>query len=82
MREQIENTQAMVASKTATYVGSIAGTFSAWLGSLDWAFWTSLLIGVSGFLMQFYFTRKKDRREQVEHLERLKQIRGGDDNEE
>lgn len=42
MREQIENTQALVASKTATYVGSSAGALSAWLGSLDWAFWISI----------------------------------------
>lgn len=76
MREQIENAQVLVASKTATYVGSTAGALSAWLGSLDWAFWISVTIGIGGFLMQFYFTRKKDRREHIEHLEKLKQIRG------
>lgn len=75
MREQIENTQALVASKTATYVGSGGGAVTAWLGSLDWAFWISITIAISGFLMQCYYSHKKDNRDHVEHLERLRKLR-------
>lgn len=79
MREQIENAQALAASKTATYLGSGSGALTAWLGSIDWAFWISITIAISGFFMQAYYSRKKDEREHIEHLERLKKLREVDD---
>ncbi len=45
----IDTSTALAASKGATYGGSVAGAVSAWIGSIDLAFWVSIIIGLAGF---------------------------------
>ena len=40
----IDTSTALAASKGATY-----GEVSAWIGSIDLAFWVSIIIGLAGF---------------------------------
>ena len=63
----IDASVAIAASKTAAYGGSTAGAITAWLGSIDLAFWISILIAIAGLIMNWYFARKKDKRDELEH---------------
>ncbi|WP_151980594.1 holin [Acinetobacter guerrae] len=66
---------ALVASKAVGYGGSLSGVVSAWVGSIDLVVWVSVIIAIGGFLMNWYFARKKDKRDEIEHkafLENLK----------
>lgn len=63
----------LLASKTAMYGGSI-GALSSWLASLDLGFWISVLIGAGGLVMNWYFARKKDKRDVIEHKAYLKSL--------
>lgn len=66
---------ALVASKAVGYGGSLSGVVSAWFGSIDLVVWVSVIIAIGGFLMNWYFARKKDKRDEIEHkafLENLK----------
>ncbi len=45
----IDTSTALATSKAATYGGSVVGAASAWIGSIDLAFWASIIIGLSGF---------------------------------
>ncbi|WP_440599757.1 holin [Acinetobacter soli] len=66
---------ALVASKAVGYGGSLSGVVSAWLGSIDLVVWVSVIIAISGFLMNWYFARKKDKRDEIEHLAILENIK-------
>lgn len=61
----IEGTVAAAASK-ATYLGSGAAV-TGWLLSSEFAVLAGLVLGVAGFVVNFYYRRKQDRREQAEH---------------
>lgn len=61
----IDTSTALAASKGATYGGSVAGAVSAWIGSIDLAFWVSIIIGLAGFLMNWYYARKKNKRDEI-----------------
>ncbi|MFW2098693.1 holin [Acinetobacter sp. ULE_I057] len=69
MSEQALDTSAtaLVASKAVGYGGSVSGVLSAWLGSIDMVVWVSIIVAIGGFLMNFYFARKKDKRDELEH---------------
>lgn len=72
--QALDNTAStLFASKTATAVGSI-GAFSSWFASVDLGFWISVLIGVGGLAMNWYFARKKDKRDVIEHKAYLKSL--------
>lgn len=66
----LDATLAAAGSK-ATYTG--AGTFSVgWLLSSEFGILVGLVLGVGGFLVQLYYSRKRDRREQAEHDRRMR----------
>ena len=69
MSEQALDTSAtaLVASKAVGYGGSVSGVLSAWFGSVDIVVWVSIIVAIGGFLMNFYFARKKDKRDELEH---------------
>ncbi|WP_151765585.1 holin [Acinetobacter soli] len=70
----VEASSGVLASKVITYSGSAGGAL-AWMASLDVAFWFSVFIGLVGLIMNWYFARKKDKRDEIEHqafLENLK----------
>lgn len=51
--------------------GSGFASFFAFLGKVDVIAWGGLCIAMLGFLMQFYFAFKKNRREKIEHEMRV-----------
>ena len=69
-QQSIEATIAASASK-ATYTG--AGTsVLGWMLSSEFGMVAGLLIAIAGLLTNFYFQRKRDRREQAEHDRRMR----------
>lgn len=70
----IDTSTALATSKAATYGGSVVSAVSAWVGSIDLAFWVSLIIGIGGFLMNWYFASKKNKRDEIEHEAYLKSL--------
>lgn len=72
-RETIENTIMTVSSK-ATYSGA-GMSVGGWFLSSEFAVLTGLLIGFAGFLLNWYYRHKRDRREQLEHDERMKNLK-------
>ncbi|MEQ1107234.1 holin [Acinetobacter seifertii] len=63
----IDTSTALATSKAATYGGSVVGAASAWIGSIDLAFWASIIIGLGGFLMNWYYARQKNKRDEELH---------------
>ncbi|MBR7685922.1 holin [Acinetobacter nosocomialis] len=63
----IDTSTALATSKAATYGGSVVGAASAWIGSIDLAFWISIIIGLAGFLMNWYYARQKNKRDEELH---------------
>lgn len=64
-QQAVDVTLAAAGSK-ATYAG--AGTFSlGWFLSSEFGILVGLVIGVGGLLVNWYYSRKRDRREQAEH---------------
>lgn len=62
-------TLAAIGSKS-TYAG--VGTLSVgWFLSSEFGVLTGLVLGISGWLMNFYYSRKRDKREQAEHELRM-----------
>lgn len=72
----IDASAAIAAGKAATYAGSGAAGVSAWLGTIDWGFWISITIAVGGFVMNWYYARKKDHRDALIADQTLKQLQG------
>ncbi|HFX6219066.1 TPA: holin [Acinetobacter baumannii] len=35
------------------------------MGSIDLAFWVSIIIGLAGFLMNWYYAKKKNKRDEI-----------------
>ena len=71
-----ETSAAIATSKAATYVGSGTAGLSAWLGSIDWGFWISISIALAGLVMNWYFAKKKDRREEIANKALLESLEG------
>lgn len=72
----IDASAAIATSKAATYVGSGTAGLSAWLGSIDWGFWVSISIALAGLVMNWYFAKKKDKRDEIEHKAYLESLEG------
>lgn len=66
-QQLIDTSTALAASKGATYGGSVAGAVSAYVGSIDLAFWVSIIIGLAGFFMNLYYAKKKNKRDEIAH---------------
>lgn len=66
-QQLIDTSTALAASKGATYGGSVAGAVSAYVGSIDLAFWVSIIIGLGGFFMNWYYARQKNKRDEIAH---------------
>lgn len=65
---------ASVASK-ATYVG--AGTsFIGWLTTSEAGVAVGIILGIVGFIVNLYFKRREDRRQQEQHDAQMRAIRG------
>jgi len=71
----VEASTGVVAGKVITYSGSTAGAITAWLGSIDLAFWFSILIAIAGLIMNWYYARKKDKRDELEHKAYLESLK-------
>ncbi|ELW82028.1 MULTISPECIES: holin [Acinetobacter] len=71
----VEASTGVAASKVITYGGSASGAITAWLGSIDLAFWFSILIAIAGLIMNWYFARKKDKRDELEHKAYLESLK-------
>lgn len=65
----VETTAAALGSK-ATYTGA-GMTLSGWLLSSEFAVLAGLILGVAGFLVNWYYKHKADRRAQREHEARM-----------
>lgn len=61
---------ATTASKV-TYTGA-GMTISGWFFSSEFAVLMGVIIGVAGFIVNWYYRHKQDRREQVEHERRMR----------
>lgn len=72
----VDASAAIASSKAATYAGSGAAGVSAWMGSLDWGFWVSISIALAGLVMNWYFAKKKDLRDEIEHKAYLESLEG------
>lgn len=65
---------ASVASK-ATYVG--AGTsFIGWLTTSEAGVAVGIILGIVGFIVNLYFKRREDRRQQEQYEAQMRAIRG------
>ena len=65
----IDATIAAAGSK-ATYTGA-GMTISGWLLSSEFAVLMGIVIGVAGFLVNWYYKHKEDKRQQAEHERRM-----------
>jgi ABC-type transport system involved in cytochrome bd biosynthesis fused ATPase/permease subunit len=66
----VDATIATAASK-ATYTGA-GMTIGGWVLSSEFAVLVGLILGVAGFIVNWYYRHKQDRREQVEHERRMR----------
>ncbi len=64
-----EATMAATGSK-ATYTGAGASVFG-WLTSNEFAVLVGVVIAVAGFLVNWYYRHKEDKRQQLEHERRM-----------
>lgn len=60
----------MSASYKTMWVGGLAG-FVAWIEAINWLGLIGALVAIGGFLVNFYFQCRKDKREQLESEARL-----------
>ena len=73
----VEVLGASSASKV-TQGGAVAGVFG-WLASVNWIGLSGVLIALLGLLMNWYFQRRRDRRESAESAARIRAIEGSCD---
>ena len=69
-----DSTAISIATKTTVGAG-VTGVYS-WISSVNWIGVISALVAVIGLFTNFYFQRRRDKREHTEHIERLAQMRG------
>lgn len=72
----IDASAAIATGKAATYAGSATAGLAAWIGTIDWGFWISISIAIGGFVMNWYYAKKKDRREALIAEQTLKKLQG------
>jgi hypothetical protein len=63
--EALESGLATIGSR-ATYTGAGASIVSA-AAQIDWGFWGGITLGVVGLIVNWYFKRRTDKREQAYH---------------
>lgn len=61
----VDTTMAAIGSKT-TYTGAV-GTSLSWLFSSEFGIAAGVLLGLLGFALNWYYSRKRDQREQHAH---------------
>lgn len=72
MDEHIDVTLAALGSK-ATFAGAGA-SFLGWFFSSQFSVLAGVVIGALGLLLNFYFRRRQDAREQQEHEARMRKL--------
>ena len=60
----------------ATYTGA-GMTIGGWFLSSEFAVLAGLVLGVAGFVVNWYYRAKEDKRNQVEHEIRVRDLRKG-----
>jgi hypothetical protein len=73
-QQTVDATIASAASKT-TY-GGASVTLGGWLVSSEAAVLAGIVLGVAGFLVNLFFRRRADAREEREHQARMHALRG------
>ena len=63
--------EAVTASKMTLYAGGATSAL-AWWQTIDWLAFGGIFLAIDGFLMNFYFSYQKNKREQLEHDLRIK----------
>jgi heme/copper-type cytochrome/quinol oxidase subunit 2 len=71
--QTLDATIAAAGSK-ATYTGA-GMTISGWLLSSEFAVLIGIVLGVAGFLVNWYYKHRHDARERAEHAERMRHLR-------
>lgn len=74
----VDASAAIAASKVVGYTGSGIAGVSAWVGTIDLGFWISIGIALAGFAMNWYFAKKKDKRDEIKLQAFLKSIDKGE----
>jgi hypothetical protein len=67
--QTIDATLAAVGNRTAQAGGGT--TVASWILSSEFGVLVGIIIGVSGLVMQWYYNRKRDKREQAEFEKRM-----------
>jgi heme/copper-type cytochrome/quinol oxidase subunit 2 len=76
-QQTIDATIASAASKT-TYTGATL-TLTGWLLTSEAAVLVGIVLGVAGFLVNWFYRHRADRREQFEHDQRMRALRSAND---
>lgn len=74
--QTVDGTIAAIGSK-ATYTGA-GMTISGWLLSSEAAVLIGIVLGVAGFIVNWAYRHREDRRQQAEHKERMRHLREPD----
>lgn len=72
MDERLE-AAGVVVGKVGTYGGGTSALFFG-LTASEFAAFVGAVVAVVGLLVQWYFNRRRDRREQAEHEARMRQL--------
>lgn len=72
MNQELESAIAATASK-ATYTGASTSAV-AWMLSSEFGMLVGIVLGLGGFIVNLYYKRKQDKREQVEHEKKMKSL--------
>lgn len=63
------------AANKATAVGAVTGAVG-WLAKVNWLGLSGVFIAILGFLVNFYFQYRRDKREAAESAARIEAIKG------
>lgn len=69
----IDATMAAAGTK-ATYTGGVT-TLAGWLLSSEFGILIGVILGVAGFIVQVYYSRKRDKREAARHEHEMAEFR-------
>lgn len=69
VRATVDATMAAVGSKT-TYAGASTSVI-AWILSSEFGMLAGLFLAAAGFMVNWYYKHKEDRRQQLEHERRM-----------
>lgn len=71
-RPTIDAAAATIASKIA-YTGA-GTTIGSWMLSSEFGIIAGIIVGITGLIMNWYFQRRRDRREELEHQKRMSRL--------